>query len=731
MLCLAARADFIDTVVPTIIVPNQQIGGDLLQIYNYPSSALYGVTTQGVNGGTTPTQSFVVGSGNLGLWGFDEGACAAIAAKGDIVCVTGDVDSAIWNAANTVWENFSRATSLANTLGGLGGSSSSLDLKAVYAIPGGATTMPTCNTLTTVMTSLVASGTPTANYTGCNPISWFSNSSRTAASQPMFASPVLTLTTGTTTDLQGHNLTIVAGREFLNCVNATLNGVDSILCDVNMTRINGASGSTLYMGATLLEQIPVANLYSAGSLKLAGSTDITWTPSYNSNGGSGTHYAVLSNTPFVTLFNGTLTIASVACPTTPQNYTGSTCYTVTDSGAGFVSGMAGALIETSPSGSNSIQCIIAGFTSTSVVTAACASTETAWTIGSAQTATVQGAPYQMALPVSMATGLNAGKFVSSSMYYVSNSALANWPWTAQLPSALRSATDGVVLFFGTTGIGKSNLYVAAIDADLITTSQSNYTQTASSTTGGLSSMWYVTAMSATNVPSWTQGSEDLAIPLITSWTQGSHAASYTTECAGEHSVEYSAGLSRWILSYGVSNCGGFIVRTGLAPWGPWSQETVVMNNNTVAQSSLNNTSSSGNYWGKNWYSLLPYQNKSGGVQPGFFNPMGSSVTATCSGCENGSATMLMNFPPPPGTVCSGTTSANNACNSLNPSGPWSTTASGYGFRFNPSQESISGQTVTRAIHFSTGNPYVIFEGLMTFSTPTGPSSASSGVSVVH
>ena len=148
-------------------------------------------------------------------------------------------------------ELLAEATSLANTLGGLGGSSSSLDLKAVYAIPGGATTMPTCNTLTTVMTSLVASGTPTANYTGCNPISGSATPAELRQASRCLASPVLTLTTGTTTDLQGHNLTIVAGREFLNCVNATLNGVDSILCDVNMTRINGASGSTLYMGATL------------------------------------------------------------------------------------------------------------------------------------------------------------------------------------------------------------------------------------------------------------------------------------------------------------------------------------------------------------------------------------------------------------------------------------------------------------------------------------------------
>jgi hypothetical protein len=735
-LCPLAWGDFIDSTVPTNVVLTQQLSGDITQIYNWnqTSPSMYGFVTQ-----TLSESTAVTGPGHMGMWGMDEGACGLITSKNDIVCVSGDVESAYWaTSPQNGWQMFSRNNTGCTTLGAItGGSTSCLALKDVWVIPNSGGSIfdgSGCTAINAVAASISTphnnTNTPTVSYTGCNPVVIVSNTSHTS-SQPGFAAVTVTHSSGggTQNDQAGNALTIVAGHEFQSCIDATVSGTDTFLCNVNESRIADATGSPLYLGATVLQSAAVSTLYSGGSFQTTRSSEVAFTATYTNSG-----YGVIGQAPPITNITGvTVALAS----STSTSFT----YTLTTSGTSFTSGMVGSLIEATTNGSNFVQAIISAFNSgTSVTVFQTGGTvaPTEWTIGSGQTVTLQPAPYDMLTP-NPATGQNIGKFLICYLGYVSHSALATWPWTSKLPPALQSATDGVILVWGSWAqYGRSNLYFGVVDPDTLATSAFDYTATGvtgttpngTGATGGLHTMYYVTALDSTgSIPTWTQGREDMAIPLITGWSHTQGKTSFTQECINEHSVEFSAGVHRWLLTYGFAQCGGFMMRTGLSPWGPWSQETNVFTNNINASLNAGSNPGGGNYWANNWYTLTTYNNS--GNQPGFTNlntTLPANAPITCASCQGGAATPQL-YQGTGGSA--GTTLCNNTSGLCN-SGPWTNLGAGYGFRLYPGQEKINANgSVTRGMIVSVLSPYTPFEGLVTINISVPGSGSGSGVAVVH
>jgi hypothetical protein len=400
---------------------------------------------------------------------------------------------------------------------------------------------------------------------------------------------------------------------------------------------------------------------------------------------------VLSNSPPITA----LSALTIHCTQTPSCDGSSTyTYSVTSSSAAFAN-TEGAKIEISTSSGGSNQGLIT-FVSADARTAFVslqggAGVSTPW--DTSQTS----ATIQPAQPI------NVGKFLVSSMNYISAAELPSWPWASQLPPALQAPNplDGILCMWGATGYGRSNLYFGCIDVDAIADSSYAYSTSNGVTSGGLASMWYVTNLTSSGVPTWGQGAEQDAAPLLTTWNHTQNKLLYAPACVDEHSVDWSPGLNRWILSYGFADCGGFMVRTAQSPWGPWSVETDVL------EDAVNPLTPSN--WQTNYYSWLTYNNL--GSQPGLTNINGTDPTniVTCSGCiPNSSAANL---------------ATNVLYEGLNPgypspTGPWSVTASGYGFQWYPGQEHKNADgTVVRSAHVSLLNPYAIFDTMITFSAP--------------
>jgi hypothetical protein len=695
LLAFSLSADDIDTVVPGPMVITQKLTGDMVQVYNWNTSPpnMYGQPTAGI------WQSTAYSGGHVGVWGLDEGACALVPSTKDIICITGDVDSSNYTGSSEspayTWQAFGRDSDTCGAHGGIGGGTvGCLGLKAIYVIPNnGSEYDPSgCAALPNLMSALAESPQTypraTISYTGCNPVKYIANTVRNPSTQPMFASPTITLSPTTTADKAGNPLTIVAGHEFQDCTVVTV-GTPYLLCAVNESRIKNAAGSNYYLGATVLQQIPLSTIYSGpgGALQLNQSGDLPFQASY-----SGTGFGVLSNSPPIAALSG----LTIRCTQTP-NCDGSSTYTysVTSPNAVFVDASGADIEIPTPSGGSNhgVITFVSNDGKTAYVSLYGGSgVSTPWDT-SQTTVTVQ--PSQTN---------NVGKFLVSSMYYVSAAELPAWPWASQLPPALQSpnARDGILCLWGATAHGRSNLYFGCIDVDAIADSSYTYSTSNGITSGGLASMWYVTNVTSSGVPTWEQGAEQHSAPLLTTWSHPHSKTIYTQECVNEHGVDWSPGLNRWILSYGATSCGSFMVRTAQSPWGPWSGETSVM------QSAVNPLTLSN--WQTNSYSWLTYN--SVGWQTGLNNINGTDPTntVTCSGCiPNSSATNLAtnvlyegSSPGYPGS----------------PNGPWANTASGYGFRWYPGQEhkNLDG-TVVRSAHVSLANPYAIFDTLIQFSAP--------------
>jgi hypothetical protein len=686
----------IETVIPGPMVITQKLTGDMVQVYNWNISSpnMYGQPTAGI------WQSSTNSGGHMGVWGLDEGACALVPSSKDIICITGDVDSSNYTGSSEspayTWQAFGRDSDTCGPHGGIGGGViGCLALKAVYVIQnnGGAEYDPSnCAAIPNLMSALVASPetNPTAkiNYTGCNPVTYFANTTRNPSTQPMFASPTITLSPNTTTDQAGHPLTIVAGHEFQDCAVVTM-GTSYLLCAVNESRIKNAAGSNYYLGATVLQQIPLSTIYSGpgGALQLNQSGDLPFQASY-----SGTGFGVLSNSPPIAALSG----LTIHCTQTPSCDGSSTfTYSVTSPSAVFANAAGGDMEIPTPSGGSNH----------GLITSVSADSKTAYVslYGGLGVSTPWDTS-QTTATIEPAQNSNVGKFLVSSMYYVSAAELPTWPWASQLPSALQSpnARDGILCLWGATAHGRSNLYFGCIDVDAIADSSYSYNTGNGVTSGGLASMWYVTNVTSSGVPTWVEGVEQDAAPLLTTWNHPHSKTLYTQDCVNEHGVDWSPGLNRWILSYGVAGCGAFMVRTAQSPWGPWSAETSVM------QSGVNPLTPSN--WQTNYYSWLTYNDV--GSQSGLTNINGTDPAnpVICSGCiPNSSATNLATNVLYEG-VSPGYPSS--------PSGPWTSTASGYGFRWYPGQEHKNADgSVVRSARVSLGNPYAIFDTLITFSAP--------------
>jgi hypothetical protein len=684
------------TIIPGPMVVTQQLSGDIVQVYNWNvgSPNMYGQPAAGI------WQSAANSGGHMGVWGSDEGACALVPSTKDIICITGDVDSSNYTGSSGspayTWQAFGRDSNTCGTLGGIGGGTvGCLSLKAVYAIRnnGGAEYDPSgCAAIPGLMSALVASPqtNPTAkiNYTGCNPVTYFADTSRNYLSQPMFASPTITRSPNTTTDQAGNPLTIVAGHEFQECAVVTI-GDPYLLCAVNESRIKNAAGSAYYLGATVLQQIPLSTIYSGpgGTLQVNQPGDLPFEASYTGSG-----FGVLSNSPPITALSG----LTISCTQTPScNGASPYTYSVTSPSAAFANST-GADIEipTSSGGSNH-----------GLITSVSADGKTAYVslYGGLGVSTPWDTS-QTAATVQPAQSSNVGKFLVSSMYYVSAAALPAWPWASQLPSALQSpnAPDGILCLWGATAYGRSNLYFGCIDVDAIADSTYAYSTSNGITSGGLGSMWYVTNVTSSGVPTWEEGAEHNAAPLLTTWNHTQSKLLYHEDCVNEHGVDWSPGLNRWILSYGFAGCGAFMVRTAQSPWGPWSEETSVMQNAVNPLTPSN--------WQTNYYSWLTYNDV--GSQPGLTNINGTDPTntVTCSGCiPNSSATNIAT-----NVLYEGFSPGYPS----SPKGPWTNTASGYGFRWYPGQEHKNADgTVVRSAHISLLNPYAIFDTLIQFSAP--------------
>jgi hypothetical protein len=698
LLAASLSADDIDTVVPGPMVITQKLTGDMVQVYNWNirSPNMYGQPTAGI------WQSAANSGGHMGVWGLDEGACALVPNTKDIICITGDVESSNYTGSSGspayTWQAFGRDSDTCGLHGGIGGGTAScLGLKAVYVIQnnGGAEYDPSgCAALPNLMSALMASPqtNPTAkiNYAGCNPVTYFADTSRNYSTQPMFAAPTITLSPHTTTDQAGNPLIIMAGHEFQDCAVVTI-GVPYLLCAVNESRIKDAAGSAYYLGATVLQQIPLGAIYSGpgGTLQINQPGNLPFEASY-----TGTGFGVLSNSPPITALSG----LTIRCTQTP-NCDGSSTYTysVTSPSAVFADASGGDIeIPTSSGGSNHgiINFVSADSKTAYVSLYGGLGVSTPWD-ASQTTATVQ--PAQAG---------NVGKFLVSSIYYISAAELPTWPWASQLPSTLQSpnARDGILCMWGATGYGRSNLYFGCIDVDAIADSSYAYSTSNGITSGGLGSMWYVTNIASSGAPSWEEGAEQDATPLLTTWNHTHSKLMATQDCVNEHGVDWSPGLNRWTLSYGFAGCGAFMVRTAQNPWGPWSEETSVMQNEADRSTEAN--------WQTNFYPLLTYNDV--GAQTGLTNINGTDPTntVTCSGCIPNSnaaniATNVLYEGVSPGYPNS-------------PTGPWTNTASGYGFRWYPGQEHKNADgTVVRSAHVSLANPYAIFDTLIQFSAP-GP-----------
>jgi hypothetical protein len=136
---------------------------------------------------------------------------------------------------------------------------------------------------------------------------------------------------------------------------------------------------------------------------------------------------------------------------------------------------------------------------------------------------------------------------------------------------------------------------------------------------------------------WTNdmsaGAEQLAIPLLTTINHNSSIPPklcVPPACPGnildvgvnigKPDVQWHSLLKRYLLTYGASEVGGIQIRTSETPWGPWSNETLLLAN-----------SSNLNEWGGKLISSI-------GNGFNFSPPPPNNAPVTCAGCLGGIAT---------------------------------------------------------------------------------------------
>jgi hypothetical protein len=279
---------------------------------------------------------------------------------------------------------------------------------------------------------------------------------------------------------------------------------------------------------------------------------------------------------------------------------------------------------------------------------------------------------------------NIGKFVDSSVSVFTVSGL---PWASQLPTALQSAAT-IVCSWGSSWVWRqSNLYLMCMDAaDVDTATYTFDPARVNGSSGGLQQAYYLTGLSTDGTPSWTQGTEDLAVPLLTTWdhTVGSEFLNpdpngEVSFNIGKPSVRYSPALQRFVLTYGSAETQGLKIRTSLTPWGPWSvEEPLLPNGGTDSWATKMSASQTLDYV---FNLTLPH-----------------NAPVACAGCTNNIATNVLYEATDPATQV---TASNFP--TLDSGGNW------YAPYQYPVEHRFSNGTVGLYFHASAFDPYLPFD----------------------
>jgi hypothetical protein len=679
----------------------QQIMGDLQQLLN--------ANYQGGNASFgTPTLN--LSQTNYGVWGTDTGPCVTLPTN-DIFCLYGDTESVFWDpnkdgtdcgpapANNGCWLNF-KFTSTCDHLGNLtGGSQACSGLKSMEFIPsvvGNIASPAGCAAIPGVDALLTAQGDSIsprqlANFNSCWSPKFIINSSNdntanaccTAgpSTQPLMASPAVS---GLTSDADGNvddvgpshtpNGAFVAnGRLYVSWV--VQKAFTSAIGSGYMTEDDLLDcGPTTGITAVLSAQLPCSKLYVWSQM-----------PSYV----HGKHAAATNGQNAIVL-SGDEIVQSYAYSAPP--------------GEGLIF-----LDET-----NNQEYRITGWTDTQHFNIS--------PVFAGTTGTIDWSLMQQ-------QQTNIGKFINSSceVYAVSGLAAAV---KSGLPVPLQSVANVLVCWGSTWAFRQSNIYLLVQDSSLISGSSCaggtcyTYASDASystcsapcrenGTSGGLTQAYYLTGFDPSGNPTWTNdtsaGAEHLAIPLLTNIN---HSSSIPAKLCvppacpgsvldvgvniGKPEVKWHPLLKRYLLTYGSNEVGGIQIRTSETPWGPWSNEVLLLTNS----SDLNK-----------WAGKLISTSGSGF---NFSTPNNAPVE--CTGCLGGIATQQSYESTSPNTLVTPSTNPFLANSGVVE----------FGAQYPSATDVDNGDgTVTIFGHMGLLNPYTVVDTTWMMTKPSSPFTISS------
>jgi hypothetical protein len=573
----------LDSVRPASnAIPLNQVLGDLNQLLN----PIYDL---GANTYGQPTHD--LSASTYGIWGTDASPCTLLPTN-DIFCINGDTQGVLNdpvpghcglsapNLGCTLNFKFANTGCAANNGCITGGTSPNSGLKAMYIIPnsgGNVASLAGCNAIFNVDAGLTLGNTPTANYTGCPPVIGITNSTRTSA-QPKFASQN---NAGLGTSADGIAETTDNG----NVPSSTFVAGGHLYIIWAVSRIGVGLGGNGYLGDTILEDCGVTTGITSASPSFILSADPTCTKLYVWSQAPSVGTAA-QNGAIAGTFTGNVTGAITS--TSGTGFPGYICCDSTGNGLIFVD-------ET-----NGRQYRVTTFTDANHITVTPVLHDNC----------SGGCTYS----VMQKQQTNIGKFLTSSVEVWTVASLPSAVKNA-LPAALQAATTVLFVWGSDYTRNMGNLYFMAMDASLISGSTCTggvpancyaYATSggvrANGTTGGLEIAYYLTGLSATGVPTWTNnatlGAEQAAVPLFTTFNHLATSKVCQTynspSCPGSNldvgigvqkpSVMYHSALKRWVAMYSSTNTGGTVqLRTSSTPWGIWSGENQI----EVSSNSLN------------------------------------------------------------------------------------------------------------------------------------------------
>lgn len=461
---------------------------------------------------------------NAGVVGLDEGAWALFP-DGRMVSVTGDAQSSYFRGGKNLY--FSSRQSCGSDGALSGGRFNCLSLKGIMTIPAGPGGKPfdpysgSSNGIPAIDAALTAGRIPgSATYTGLPSISFVLNSSHTST-EPAFALPTMS---GLGTDPAGKVESITAGREVNGLfVNPATNAIYALW---NVTRQARGGHGLQYQVEEILAK---ASLPTTSFPSNRANSEISWTKKY-----------IWSDAPQILTLTATVTGGTAVART---------------AGSSFSSYMTGLILE-------------------------CAGSETHMTYVDANSVTVTPAISNggdQNCTIMQAQENNTGKFVLNAPMVLQPSSLS---WHNQLPNALQSESYILCGLGSSWAWRQSKLYFGCLAMSKIDSTSYSGGNGVNGATGGIADMWYVTTIDDNNKPTWVQGHEEQAVPVLTSTT--CIAMIITGACIGEHSARFSPALGLFVLTYGSAEAVGIRMRTAPRPWGPWSAETQIVPNSGMS-----------------------------------------------------------------------------------------------------------------------------------------------------